>query len=643
MAHDGSAGEGRLHWASGEDNTRIEATPIDGRWIAGSVHEMLAETAARLPTAPAVSFQLKSGPKDPAETLDFATLLAEVNRTANLFRRLGIGPEDRVAYLLPNANETVMALLGGLTAGVVCPVNPMLEASQIAGILRETGAKVVVTMKPLPKVDIAQKVHAALAEAPGVTTVLEVDLARYLTPPIKWLVPFLRPKCPRPHKAQVLDFTEERAKESTTLGFRPEADPDKVAGMFHTGGTTGHPKLARHTQRGMIYNGRLTALAVIQSDDVLICPLPLFHVLAAYPVLMTVLASGAHLVLPTPAGYRGDGVMDNFWALIERWGVTFMVMVPTAASALMQRQVNHDVSTLKFAICGSAPMPVELFKRFEAATGVKILEGYGMTEATCLVSVNPPDGAQKIGSVGLPIPYTHTKILQTDGAGGILKVCDIDEVGEICVQGPGVFPGYSDPVLNAALFAEGDGVQGRWLRTGDLGRMDADGYLWITGRAKDLIIRGGHNIDPATIEEAMCKHPAVVFAGAIGQPDAHAGEVPAVYVELADGAEVTMEALEAFAREEITERAAVPKYIEILQELPKTAVGKVFKPDLRKSAIARTYERALAEAGIEADVSVYDDRKLGMVAEVRPRDPGTDDAAMDQVLGGFPRPWRRAG
>jgi fatty-acyl-CoA synthase len=273
----------------------------------------------------------------------------------------------------------------------------------------------------------------------------------------------------------------------------------------------------------MIYNGWLGGRLLFDETDVLICPLPLFHVFAAYPVLMSVIASGAHMVMPTPAGYRGEGVFDNFWRLIARWRVSFLITVPTAIAALMQRPVDADVSSLKTAISGSAPLPLELYTRFEKATGVQIAEGYGLTEATCLVSCNPVDGRKKVGSVGVPLPYCHVRILHTNGDGTVLKECGVDEVGEICVSNPGVFEGstYTEVDKNRALFAEG-----RYLRTGDLGRIDADGYLWITGRAKDLIIRGGHNIDPAEIEEAMMRHPAVAFVGAVGQPDAFAGELP---------------------------------------------------------------------------------------------------------------------
>ena len=309
----------------------------------------------------------------------------------------------------------------------------------------------------------------------------------------------------------------------------------------------------------------------------------------------------------------------------------------TAAAALMQREVNADVSTLRYALCGSAPLPLGLFERFEQATGVKILEGYGMTEATCLVSCNPATGERKVGSVGLPFPYTDVRILMCDEVGNVVKECGTDEVGEICVSNPGVIPGgtYTEPERNVNLYADND-----WLRTGDLGRIDGDGYLWITGRAKDLIIRGGHNIDPALIEEALARHPAVAMAGAVGQPDAHSGEVPCVYVELAAGQEASIEALQAWADERIPERAAHPKHIEILPEIPKTAVGKVFKPDLRKLAIARVYGAALAKAGIKVEVTVVEDRKLGLVAELHPVGKAVSQAELRAVLDVFARPFR---
>jgi fatty-acyl-CoA synthase len=341
------------------------------------------------------------------------------------------------------------------------------------------------------------------------------------------------------------------------------------------------------------------------------------------------------VVFPTPAGYRGDGVFDNFWKLIERWQITFIIIVPTAIAALMQRPVNADISSVKTAFSGSSPLPVELFKRFEKATGVNIVEGYGLTEATCLVSCNPVHGEKKIGSVGIPFPYTDVKILVHTSDGGVAEMAH-DDVGEICVANPGVNPGatYTESDKNLNLFH-----YDTYLRTGDLGRVDRDGYLWITGRAKDLIIRGGHNIDPADIEQALAGHEAVAMAGAIGQPDAYAGEMPCAYVELVSGASATPEELMAFASERISERAAHPKFIEILPELPKTAVGKVFKPALRCRAIRRVYDAALAEAGLAARVKdVIEDKKLGLVAHLE-RNGDHDDAKVTDVLGHYTRPW----
>jgi fatty-acyl-CoA synthase len=340
------------------------------------------------------------------------------------------------------------------------------------------------------------------------------------------------------------------------------------------------------------------------------------------------------VVFPTPAGYRGEGVFDNLWKLIERWQATYLVTVPTALSALLQRPVNAKIHTLRGAFSGSAPLPTELFNRFQKITGVQIVEGYGLTECTCLVAVNPPDGVKKIGSVGLAFPYTEIRILQKTSDG--FRICEVDEVGEICVSNPGVLPGstYTELDKNRDLFA--DGI---FLRTGDLGRLDADGYLYITGRAKDLIIRGGHNIDPAVIEEALMGCEGVGFVGAIGQPDAHSGELPCAYVELAKGASVTVDQLMEYAKIHIAERAAQPKYIEILSELPKTAVGKVFKPDLRRLAITRTYNAALADAKLPVTVrEVVEDKKRGLVAKLTASGPASTEA-VSAVLGAFTQSW----
>ena len=625
-----------MTFASLQDSQRIQnEMPWEARDLPTTVYEMLSITSAKFPNRSAVTFQLLSGPTDKAETLTWTQLKDKVTQAANLFRSLRIGPEDVIALILPNCTETVIATLAGTVAGIVNPINPLLEPEQIGAILRETGASVVVTLKPFPKTDIAQKAHEAVRHAPGVHTVLEIDLNRYLTPPKSWLVPLIRPKITGSHHADIKSFNKEVAAQPKTLSFE-DVKKDRVAAYFHTGGTTGMPKVAQHKYSGIVYQGWIGHELLYSETDSVMCPLPLFHVFACHVILMAVVKSGAHVVFPTPAGYRGDGVFKNFWKLCERWKTTFVITVPTAVSALMQNKVDADISTVQNAFSGSAPMPLELFRRFTEATGVNIVEGYGLTEATCLVSCNPVDGEKKIGSVGVPFPYTDVKIYRVvDGAP---VQCATDEVGEICISNPGVFAGhtYTEEAKNKDLYHHNI-----YLRTGDLGRLDADGYLWITGRAKDLIIRGGHNIDPAEIEEALLRHPAVAFAGAVGQPDAKAGELPCAFVELVGGATVTEGELMDHCSIHVHERAARPKHLTILPELPKTAVGKVFKPELRKMAITRVYNAALEEAQLQARVvSVIDDKKRGLVAQLDRR--GADEAEVAKVLGSFTRPWEWA-
>lgn len=631
-------------------NAIVDEMSWEDRNLPVTMFGQLSKTAADFPDRPAVTFQMFADPGAPAETLSWTELRAQVAQTANMFRALGVGETDVVAFLLPNTTETILTYLGGQVAGIVNPINPLLEPEQIAAILRETGAKVLVTLKAFPKTDVAQKAAEAVAMSPNVKAVVEVDLLSYLTGVKKFIVPWIRPKFDVKHTARVVDFRKEMAKHGRELAFE-DGTADRVAAYFHTGGTTGMPKVAQHRYSGIIYNAWLGKRLLFTEEDVQICPLPMFHVFAAIVSLGASIGSGAHVVFPTPQGYRGEGVFDNFWKLIERHKVTFMITVPTALSALMQRPVGDaDISTLRIAFCGSSPLPLELYKRFEKVVNeatkdkpgeLSICEGYGLTEATCLVSINPPDGEKRVGSIGLPFPYTDVRIVavatQTD--------CGVDEIGEICVASPGVYDGktYTEVDKNKDLFYPGEenpaGEDMQYLRTGDLGRIDADGYLWITGRAKDLIIRGGHNIDPAEIEEALAGHEAVAFAGAIGQPDAHAGEVPCAFVELVDGAKITTDELLAYAKERIHERAAHPKHIEIMDELPKTAVGKIFKPDLRKRAITRILNEALAKADVAAVVdSVVEDKKRGLVTNLVKTGTATKED-VTKALGSFTNPW----
>jgi len=239
---------------------------------------------------------------------------------------------------------------------------------------------------------------------------------------------------------------------------------------------------------------------------------------------------------------------------------------------------------------------VELFQKFEAHSGMKILEGYGLTEGTCASAVNPYHGERKIGSIGIRLPYQEMKTLIVNDSGELVREAEADEIGCVCIKGPNVFKGYLDDRHNKGIWPT-DG----WLNTGDLGRQDSDGYFWLTGRKKELIIRGGHNIDPAAIEEPLYAIPGVQIAAAVGGPDPHAGEVPVAYVQLQTGAELSQEEILSRLKQAIGERAAVPREVFIIDQIPLTPVGKIFKPALRWDAIKRVYETELEKLGPLAD------------------------------------------
>ena len=301
--------------------------------------------------------------------------------------------------------------------------------------------------------------------------------------------------------------------------------------------------------------------------------------------MVTGLASlfvGAHVLLATPQGFRAPGLVAKFWEIVEHHRVVMFSAVPTLLSALLSISPDgRDLSALRFVICGAAPLSPELIQQFEAATGVTIVEGYGLTEATCTVALNPLNGERRAGSVGLPVPFQQVRIARLGAQGEWLDDAALGETGTVMLAGPNIFQGYGQEHQNVGAFALDD-TGARWLNTGDLGALDADGRLWLRGRSKDVIIRGGHNIDPALIEDAFYAHPAVALAAAIGRPDAHAGEVPVVYVQLKPGQSASPDDLARFAQARIVERAAQPKAVRIIDALPLTAVGKVFKPALRE-------------------------------------------------------------
>jgi fatty-acyl-CoA synthase len=324
--------------------------------------------------------------------------------------------------------------------------------------------------------------------------------------------------------------------------------------------------------------------------DVMINGFPLFHVAGSFTYGLSSLLAGTTLVLPPAAGLRDPVFMANWWRWVERERVTLLAGVPTIVATLMTVEPRGaDLSRVRAMLTGGSPLPTELAQAFETRYGLPVRNILGMTECAGVVSIVPFHGERRPGSCGLPVPFTEVVALPLGPDGPRLDArCAPGETGVIALRGPNVSPGYTDATRNAGTF------DGGWLVSGDLGHVDVRGEVFVTGRAKDVIIRSAHNIDPAAIEEVLLRHPAVQLAAAVGQPDAYAGEVPVAFVQLRPGASADGEALRAFVEPLISERPAMPRRIDVIDTMPLTAIGKVYKPALRAIAAGRAIDEALA-------------------------------------------------
>ncbi len=452
-----------------DDIAALEEVPLLERIKERNTYELLEKGAAINPQAKALTF-LRSGEAylDPVQ-YTYQELMGKIRQTANLFHDLGIGPRDVVTYLLPNLPQTHFVLWGGEIAGISNPINPMLEANTIRDICQAAGTKVLVALGETPGSDVWSKVEAIRKEIPS----------------LKYVVRVLGPG----DEAEGIIGYEERmaAYPEERLTFQRVFDPEDIASLYHTGGTTGRPKLARRSHfNETVLAWDLRISIGLQPGEAVMCGLPLFHCNGTCVTGLSPFSIGGEVVLLSPAGYRDPAVIKNFYKIVERYRPVMFSCVPTVLSMLLDTPVGGaDISSLRYLICGAAPLSVELFRRFEQHSGMKILEGYGLTESTCASAVNPKDGERKVGSIGLKLPYQQIKIAILDEQGQYLRDAQTGEIGAVCIKGPTIFKGYVEEIHNRGIWI-GDG----WFNTGDLGRQDEDGYLWLTGRKKELIIRG---------------------------------------------------------------------------------------------------------------------------------------------------------
>jgi fatty-acyl-CoA synthase len=578
----------------------FEATPYDERIAAQSTYEALQLGAALDPDTPALQFLPNADPGETPLTITYREFIAGINQAANLFDQLGVGAGDVVSFLLPLLPESFTSLFGAQAAGIANPVNPLLEPAQIADILRAANTKVLVTMSAQAGPEIWAKVERIRRELPALKAVVVL-------------------KGEGNEADGVYGYEQLAAAQppDRLRGGRRIAAGDTAA-FFHTGGTTGMPKLVRHTHRSEVYQAWLMGL-MLPGKSILF-GLPLFHVGGALTQGLATFAMGGTAVVLSPAGWRNPNAVRNVWRLVQRYRPRVFGGVPTVLAAALNVPVGDaDVSSIRYCSGGGSAIPVAVARTYVDQFKVPVLEVYGMTETASVHLMSYPDRPLRLGSVGHPGPYSRVRVVELDGQGRYERDCGVNEIGVVAMQGPGVFPGYLSEAHNRNAF-----IEPGWVNSGDLGRLDEDGYLWITGRAKDVIIRGGHNVDPVAIEDILFQHPAVAFAAVVGQPDVYAGELPVAYVQLRAQAQADPAELLAFIAARTPERAANPVQVYVIEAMPLTGVGKVFKPQLRWDAAQRKVAQMLADLqapGLDVAVSVAAHEVHGSMITVHLRAP----------------------
>ena len=536
------------------------------------VHELLRRAAKEFGGRPAITFYGKS--------ISYRDLDAAADRFAAGLRRIGVLPGDLVSLVLPNTPHFVVAFFAVLrTGGIVVQTNPLYTPRELEGLWTDAGVETVVTL------DLFwHNVSKARANA-GVKRVVVCDVGEFLKVPLRQLYPIKKRRDLKkqghwpldiPHEVGIHRFAD-LARTPPSPALETRASLDDVVVLQYTGGTTGTSKGAMLTNRNLIANAMQVAAwfsAGSHRSEKLLGAIPLFHVYGLTAVMLLSVVAGIEVIL-----YPNPREIGAILKLINKTKPSLFPGVPTMYIAILRhpKLAKYDLRSIRACISGAAPLPNEVRKQFEAATGGRLVEGYGLTEASPVTHCNPLNGVVK-ECIGIPFPDTDAKIVDADDP---TREVAQGEVGELAVRGPQVMKGYwNKPEETRNVLRDG------WLLTGDLAKMDADGYFYIVDRKKDMILCSGYNVYPREVEEVLFMHPAVGEAAAIGVPDPYRGETVKAFVVLKPGKTATEADLIAFCKERLAP-FKVPKAVEFATALPMSLVGKVLRRQLREQELAK--------------------------------------------------------
>ena len=579
------------------DVEALEQSPYDALVPARNLFHLFESTARLHPDRPALTVLTSDVSGKGEVSLTHRELLSAISQAANLFRSHGVKPDSgTVAILCPILPQIPAALLGAQVAGVASSINYLLNEDAIADLLIAQGASVLVIPSEKNDPVVWKKANNVIGRVKSLRKI--------------WVV-----GDDGSFDDRFCSFDKAISGQPDRLGFDPGADRSSVCVLFHTGGTTGRPKLVRLTHGNQIHAAwSFAQVHGLDESDVVINGFPLFHVGGTITAGLSILAAGGHMIIPSPTSLRSKEVIPHYWRMVERFRATIVSGVPTSIAALAEVPIGScDKSSVRMALTGGAVLPKAVGDRFQSRTGIRLFETYGMTETAAAIAFNPGRGEPLAGSVGFRAPFARTKIVAVN-SGETQQECPPLTSVLVLVQGPQVFPGYLDPRHNKGVLT-GD----HWLITGDIGYLTEDQRLVLTGREKDLIVRSGHNIDPAVIEDVANDYPGVQMSSAVGMPDAYAGEVPILFVVPSSDHTVDLRLLLEHIERNVNEPPAKPKRVVVLNSLPVTAVGKIFKPALRDLAVSEKVRSEIDRifgAASKADIRVEKDDKLNTVVRI---------------------------